>query len=851
MATKLQIRNDTAENWVLINPILKQGEIGYESTTKKIKFGDGLTEWNKLPYLTVDSYDDSELKEEIEKLNKLLEEKSNISDVYTKEEIEELNYIDEEELISKNYMAKDEALDEFYTKEEIKKKLKEYVTDEELLQKDFATNSNVNFELATKVNKSQIATVALTGSYDDLINKPTELKIKPATRTTLGGIKVGANLNITEDGVLNAVVESGEISSDYNVMFNKPKINNIELSGNLSLNQLGIQPAGNYALKSDIKPVPTKLSELTNDSGFITSIPSEYITETELNNTLNEQLEDKIDEQLTNQLEDKLKDKADKSTTLSGYGILDAYTKKEVDDTFALQTTFDNYLTKSEVEETFATKEELNSKANISDIPTNISELNNDSGFISDIPEEYITENELKEELKNYTTTSQINSKFNDYTNTEDLQTLLEAKADKSQLNDYATKEELNDYATVGLLTNGLNTKADKATTLSGYDISDAYTKTEIDAKFDNIDLSDLSALANKQDKISDLETIREGAAKGATALQEVPDTYATKAYVSEQIANIATGGDVDLSEYATKEELSTKADKIELPTKVSELENDSGFITSIPSEYVTESELENELSGYVSDTYFINAFESPISTTNKGITQSDLSKLEVGIAKVETDDSLNGLGTSSSPLKVTIPVPTGGTAGQVLTKGQGTNEVEWADSYVPQDIVTESDLETALNNVYTKEEINEEINTINGLIDKKADESSFGTMAYKSANDYSTIQQAHSLYAEKALETTVSTLSETVSDIETTIANKADNDSVNTISNDVTDLQNSKLDKNLGAAHQGKWLTIDENGDIIPDTLPAGGEGSSSSEVWTFTLEDGTEITKTILLGA
>ena len=37
-----------------------------------------------------------------------------------------------------------------------------------------------------------------------------------------------------------------------------------------------------YALKTDIPTVPTKTSQLTNDSGFIKSIPSEYITETEL-----------------------------------------------------------------------------------------------------------------------------------------------------------------------------------------------------------------------------------------------------------------------------------------------------------------------------------------------------------------------------------------------------------------------------------------------------------------------------------------------------------------------------------------------------------------------------------------
>ena len=50
--------------------------------------------------------------------------------------------------------------------------------------------------------------------------------------------------------------------------------------------------------------------------------------------------------------------------------------------------------------------------------------------------------------------------------------------------------------------------------------------------------LTELSAeIGKKQNTITDLETIRSGAAKGATALQSVPATYATKTYVDEAIA--------------------------------------------------------------------------------------------------------------------------------------------------------------------------------------------------------------------------------------------------------------------------------------------------------------------------
>ena len=97
------------------------------------------------------------------------------------------------------------------------------------------------------------------------------------------------------------------------------------------------------------------------------------------------------------------------------------------------------------------------------------------------------------------------------------------------------------------------------------------------------------------------------------------------KAYID----NIATGN-VDLSDYVTKEELQAKLDaldikidlsayatkkeltdainnivssyalKTEIPTKVSQLENDSGYLSSIPNEYVTDTELNAK--GYLTD---------------------------------------------------------------------------------------------------------------------------------------------------------------------------------------------------------------------------------------------------------
>ncbi|CAB5221489.1 hypothetical protein UFOVP245_168 [uncultured Caudovirales phage] len=50
MATKIQLRRDTAANWETSNPVLSQGEQGLALDHSRIKIGDGVTAWKDLPY---------------------------------------------------------------------------------------------------------------------------------------------------------------------------------------------------------------------------------------------------------------------------------------------------------------------------------------------------------------------------------------------------------------------------------------------------------------------------------------------------------------------------------------------------------------------------------------------------------------------------------------------------------------------------------------------------------------------------------------------------------------------------------------------------------------------------------
>ena len=57
---RFQIRGDTAEGWATKNPKLLAREIGYDTTTRRLKVGDGSKLWDELEFLPPDVVDDLE-----------------------------------------------------------------------------------------------------------------------------------------------------------------------------------------------------------------------------------------------------------------------------------------------------------------------------------------------------------------------------------------------------------------------------------------------------------------------------------------------------------------------------------------------------------------------------------------------------------------------------------------------------------------------------------------------------------------------------------------------------------------------------------------------------------------------
>ena len=112
--------------------------------------------------------------------------------------------------------------------------------------------------------------------------------------------------------------------------------------------------------------------------------------------------------------------------------------------------------------------ESLNTKANTSDIPTNTSELYNDSGFLTSIPSEYVTETEMNEAIANISSGGSISQ--------EDVNTAVNNYFAEHPVTGGATEEqvaqiEANKNDITDIINNKLDGKTFKFLTQAEYDV--------------------------------------------------------------------------------------------------------------------------------------------------------------------------------------------------------------------------------------------------------------------------------------------------------------------------------------------------------------------------------------------
>ena len=394
---------------------------------------------------------------------------------------------------------------------------------------------------------------------------------------------------------------------NYYDIINKPQINNIELNGNVSLIDLGIQPIGNYAsyedvvnglaLKADIDNTYSK-SDIDTFFNNLLKIPAIEDQEGKYLKVLQGEI---VWSDITGDIVsvDKLNEELDKKVDkIDGYSLIsiselerlasvsnyddqpikeDLELLKEEVDTKASINSLDNYVLKNDLTDTldeYALKSDISSKAEASDLISHISNTLNphkvtkeqiglgNVNNTSDInkPISIAMQTALNEKQDNLTTGYGISIENNVITNTvpnvqsdwlaEEGNAVIINKPNLASYNDLEDKpvipseyvlpiasssqlggikvgsglnisetdgtlsvktaiinyndlehkpsiggitliegqtaEDL-DLATSKATQSALNLKADKADTLAGYGITDAYTKEEVEARLSSV----------------------------------------------------------------------------------------------------------------------------------------------------------------------------------------------------------------------------------------------------------------------------------------------------------------------------------------------------------------------------
>ena len=233
------------------------------------------------------------------------------------------------------------------------------------------------------------------------------------------------------------------------------------------------------------------------------------------------------------------------------------------------------------------------------------------------------------------------------------IQDIMNGKINISQ---YATKDELSS-AVSSIDLSGYAKKTEIPTVPS----LDGYATTEyVNNAVSNIPTTDLSNYYTKEQ---------------TNALIPSVEGFATKSYVDENIAKVATSGDIDLSNYVTKDTVYTKAQTDALipyvPSKVSELENDSNYLSSIPEEYVTETELNAK--GYLTSHQDLSAYALKTDIPNVSLDgYATTQYVDNAIANVPTTDLSNYYTKAETYSKTEVDTLVANSGG---SSGGGTTE--------------------------------------------------------------------------------------------------------------------------------------------------------------------------------
>lgn len=251
---RIQLKNDLANNWTKNNPALKKGEIGIENDTGKFKIGDGTTNWTNLKY---SNFTESEIQGIVEQnasaVDALDVGTSEDYDVTSDKEVpttKAVKTIAKKEVYGNSIQPK--SITVFDASKEEKVNL---ITPTGIVLQD--TSNNKQFSIRNNI---------ITFLEDDNLNR-------------IDIVRDGNNLSINDDMYASSGYKNNTVTID--------KLKRISTHENSACNYgtagqvlaSGGENGNLYWTNMATGDVPTKVSQLTNDSGYITSSAlSGYLT---------------------------------------------------------------------------------------------------------------------------------------------------------------------------------------------------------------------------------------------------------------------------------------------------------------------------------------------------------------------------------------------------------------------------------------------------------------------------------------------------------------------------------------------------------------------------------------------
>jgi len=660
-----------------------------------------------------------------------------------------------------------------------------------------ADSTTVTTELAKKADKATtLAGYGITDAYTKTATD-TALAKKADKATTLSGYGItDAYTKTATDTALAKKVDTTTLTTELAKKADKAT----------TLTGYGITDA--YTKTATDTALATKADKATTLEGYgITDAYTSDEVDTELAKKAN-----------TATVNTELAKKADKATTLSGYGITDAYTKSAVDTALAKKadsTTVTTELAKKAdkattlegygITDTY-TKTELDGKlvgamrfkGNVdtyADLPST-GQVHGDMWNVLDTGDNYAWNSDTSTwdnlsgvvNLADYAKTADVNSAIstavsNHNSSTTAHSTLFATKADKATtlsgygITDAYTKTtidtELAKKATTEALNTGLATKvntttfntelakkADKATTLEGYGITDAYTSDEVDTalakKADSTTVT--TVLAKKADKATTLEgygitdaytsdevdtelakkaditTVNTELAKKADKATTLAGYSITDAYTSEEV-DTALAAKADSATVTT--ELAKKADKA--TTLAGYGITDAYTKTTVDTELAKKANKSTTLAGYgITDAYTSDevdtelAKKANVATTLEGYGITDAytsNEVDTELAKkADKATTLSGYGITDA-LSTTV------TTQQTVASSVKVNNTIYATT-IYENNISLADTYAKKANVYTKTETDSAIVAVISNKNKSVWSPEFTTTDYDSTEE-------------------------------------------------------------------------------------------------------------------